>query len=81
MGVFQVSPPPPESSSSSLMRLFVGEGGLTIFSLGLLDLRPVEAATSASSLDMVELHSEATVRLDSGRSESKISKSLSLQQN
>ena len=64
VGVFQVSPPS-TSSSSSLMELFVGDGG----ALGGGASCSLEATTASSSLEIVELHSEATVRLDSGRSE------------
>ena len=48
------------------MELFVGDGGALGVVGSLLD-----ATTPSSSLEIVELHSEATVRLDSGRSEIK----------
>ena len=64
MGVAQVSPPSPESSSSLIELL--GEAGL-----GSASLTASSAFLAASSsLEIVEEHSEATVRLDSGRSES-----------
>ena len=64
VGVAQVSPPSPESSSSLIELL--GEAGL-----GSTSLTASSAFLAASSsLEIVEEHSEATVRLDSGRSES-----------
>ena len=64
VGVAQVSPPSPESSSSLIELL--GEAGL-----GSTSLTASSAFLAASSsLEIVEEHSDATVRLDSGRSES-----------
>ena len=64
MGVAQVSPPSPESSSSLIELL--GEAGLGSTSL----TASTAFLAASSSLEIVEEHSEATVRLDSGRSES-----------
>jgi hypothetical protein len=69
VGVFQVSPP--STSSSSLMELLVGDGGAFGGPSGGSLPRSFEAAPTSPSLDIVELHSEATVRLDSGRSVTK----------
>ena len=69
VGVFQVSPP--STSSSSLMELLVGDGGAFGGPSGGSLPSSFEAATASPSLDIVELHSEATVRLDSGRSVTK----------
>ena len=69
VGVFQVSPP--STSSSSLMELLVGEGGAFGGPSGGSLPPSFETAPASPSLDIVELHSEATVRLDSGRSVTK----------
>jgi hypothetical protein len=69
VGVFQVSPP--STSSSSLMELLVGDGGAFGGPSGGSLPPSFEATTASPSLDIVELHSEATVRLDSGRSVTK----------
>ena len=66
------------------MELFVGDGGTLGGgtpdpSWGLLtpSWAPEAPMGDSSSLDIVELHSEATVRLDSGRSENKNARNIS----
>ena len=76
VGVFQVSPP--STSSSSLMELLVGDGGALGGPSGGSLSPSFEATTASPSLDIVELHSEATVRLDSGRSETKSERKIKI---
>ena len=73
VGVAQVSPPSP-SEEDELIVLLVGEAGgsggtlVTVLLLFLLALAAFLFSLTSSSLEIVELHSDATVRLDSGRS-------------